>query len=61
MPLDRKEKIDAAERVFRISTDISQAGTYIMNGKYRRGVNNMRAVLTNLDRMATELERDLKD
>ena len=32
-----------------------------MNGKYRRGVNNMRAVLTNLDRMATELERDLKD
>ena len=61
MPLDRKEKIEAAAKVFRISTDIAQAGTYIMHGKYRRGAKNMRAVMITLGDMATELERDIED
>ena len=61
MPMDRDEKLEAIGKVLRISTDISQSGTYIKRGNYGKAAANMRAVMVTLGDMAEELERDIED
>ena len=55
MTLTQTEKIEFSLKVSRIATDLAQANTYTLNGKYREGHDNLGKVEDKVRELRTYL------
>ena len=61
MVLDQKEKNKTAHKIFLASTDLSQAGTYMLRGNYGKTYDNIEAVVDRLTKLNQYLKVHIED